>query len=207
MDADHDALVSIKLRRDFYRDGYRRAQLLCLILAVIIVIETIALSWVNTRPPQVQYFATDPEGKLTKMHPLNQPLLSQEALLSWANQSIVSAYTYNFVDYRKQLQTLSSLFTPDGWKQFQAALVRTRNLETVIAKQLVTTAVATGAPIIEDQRVINGRYSWRISMPILVKYQSSSQNYSQSLVVRIIVQRVPVYTNPKGIAIVQFIAQ
>lgn len=206
MDTD-DALVAVKLRRDFYRDGYRRCQLLCLILAIIIAIETFGLLHMVAKPVQVQYFATDAQGRITRLHPLSQPLVSKEALLSWVNQSIVRAYTYNFVSYRKQLQALSDMFTPEGWTQFQAALVRTRNLETVIAQQLVATAVATGAPVIEDQRVIAGRYSWRVSMPVLVKYQSSGKNYSQSLVVRVIVQRVPVYTNPKGISIVQFIAQ
>ena len=97
----------------------------------------------------------------------------------------------------------------EEWRKRNSELVRvqTRNLQTVIAQQLVATAVATGAPVIEDQRVIAGRYSWKIAMPILVKYQSANKNYSQSLVVRVIVQRVPVYANPKGVGIVQFIAK
>lgn len=206
MDSD-DALVAITLRRDFYRDNFRRCQMLCLGLILLVIIETIAIIGMVNEPVQVQYFATDPQGRIVKLQPLSQPVISQEAVLSWANQAIVSAYTYNFVSYRSQLQKLSDYFTPDGWKQFQDALTKTRNLQTVIAQQLVATAVATGAPVIEDQQVISGRYSWKISMPVLVKYQSSSKNYSQSLVVRIIVQRVPVYTNPKGVGIVQFIAK
>lgn len=205
MDSD-DALVAVTLRRDFYRDNFRRCQLLCLMLCGIIIVETLALVHSVNTPKEVEYFATDPQGRITKLHPLSQPVISQEAILSWVNQAIVKAYTYNFVSYRQQLQSLSASFTPDGWKQFEKALIDTRNLQTVIAQQLVATAVATGAPVIEDQRVIAGRYSWKISMPILVKYQSSSKNYSQSLVVRVIVQRVPVYTNPKGIGIIQFVA-
>ena len=206
MESD-DALVAVTLRRDFYRDNFRKCQILCLGLLLIIVIETFALINLVSKPVEVQYFATDPQGRITKLHPLSQPMISQEAILSWANQAIVRAYTYNFVSYRGQLQALSEAFTPEGWKQFESALVKTRNLQTVIAQQLVATAVPTGAPVIEDQRIIAGRYSWKISMPILVKYQSSSKNYSQSLVVRVIIQRVPVYTNPKGVGIVQFIAR
>lgn len=204
--AKDDALVAITLRRDFYRDNFRRSQLLCIILIAIVAIETLFIMHLVNEPVQVQYFATDPQGRITKLQPLSQPVISQEAILSWANQAIVKAYTYNFVSYRSQLQELSDSFTPEGWEQFQNALTKTRNLQTVIAQQLVATAVATGAPVIEDQRVIAGRYSWKIAMPVLVKYQSSNKNYSQSLTVRVIIQRVPVYTNPKGVGIVQFIA-
>ena len=202
-----DALVAITLRRDFYRDNFRRCQVLCLILAAALFFETMVIMNFFNRPVTVQYFATDPQGRITKLQPLSQPVISQEAILSWANQAIVSAYTYNFVSYRGQLQKLSASFTPDGWMQFQDALTKTRNLQTVISQQLIATAVATGAPVIEDQRVIAGRYSWKISMPVLVKYQSANKNYSQSLVVRVVIQRVPVYTNPKGVGIVQFIAK
>jgi intracellular multiplication protein IcmL len=204
--AKDDALVAITLRRDFYRDNFRRSQVLSIILIVIVAIETLFIMHLVNEPVQVQYFATDPQGRITKLQPLSQPVISQEAILSWANQAIVKAYTYNFVNYRSQLQELSDSFTPEGWEQFQNALTKTRNLQTVIAQQLVATAVATGAPVIEDQRVIAGRYSWKIAMPVLVKYQSSNKNYSQSLTVRVIIQRVPVYTNPKGVGIVQFIA-
>lgn len=204
--ADDDALVAITLRRDFYRDNFRRCQVLCIILVLVVIIETLFIVNIVNKPVQVQYFATDPQGRITKLQPLSQPVISQEAILNWANQAIVKAYTYNFVSYRSQLQELSDSFTPQGWEQFQNALTKTRNLQTVIAQQLVATAVATGAPVIEDQKVIAGRYSWKISMPILVKYQSSNKNYSQSLIVRVVIQRVPVYTNPKGVGIVQFIA-
>ena len=141
-----------------------------------------------------------------KLYPLSVPVVSNSYLLSWVNQAAVAAYTYNFVNYRAQLQSASDYFTPDGWRGFEQALTASRNLQTVIARKLVATAVATGAPVIEDQRVIAGRYSWRISLPILIKYESASTQFKQSLVVRMIVVRVPTVDNPRGIAIQQFIA-
>ena len=159
-----------------------------------------------THRPSPEYFATNSEGRIVKLFPLSQPVVSNSYLSSWVNQAAVAAYTYNFVNYRSQLQAASEYFTPEGWRTFEAALASSRNLQTVISRKLVATAVATGAPVIEDQRVIAGRYSWRVSLPLLIKYESASANYRQSLVLRMIIVRVPTVDNPRGIAVQQFVA-
>ena len=118
----------------------------------------------------------------------------------------MDSYSYNFVNYRKQLQAASEYFTPEGWRTFEAALKSSRNLETVIARKLVVTAVATGAPVVLDQRIVSGRYAWKVQLPLLVTYQSASTLFQQPLIVTMIVTRVSMRDVPKGIAISQFIA-
>lgn len=201
-----DALQLVQLRNNFYRDNYRRVVIIVLLLVVANAILGGGVYYLFTNRPSPQYFATSPDGRITKLYPLSQPVISTPALLNWVTQAAVAAYTYNFVDYRKQLQDASEFFTPEGWRNFEEALVKSRNLETVIAKKLVVTAVPTGAPVVTDRRVIGGRFSWKISMPVLVKYQSASTSYQQPLVLTIIVTRVPILSDPKGVAITQFIA-
>ena len=54
--------------------------------------------------------------------------------------------------------------------------------------------------------VLFGKYTWKVSLPILVKYDSASNNYTQPLVIKMLIQRVPVLNNERGIAISQFVA-
>ena len=201
-----DALEVVKLRSDFYKDNYRKT-MMALLLMIVINGASISLNYylIQNRPSP-EYFATTQSGSLIKLQPLSMPVVSASALLEWANRAAVAAYSYNFVDYRKQLQEASEFFTPSGWRNFEEALVSSRNLQTIRASKLVATAVATGAPRIEDQMVLFGRYTWRISIPILVKYDSANRSFSQSLNIKMIVQRVPTLNTPKGIAISQFIA-
>jgi len=201
-----DALKLVRLRNNFYRDSYRRvlAVLLFMVVANIGLLGLLAYRMTHVTP--TRYFATSADGRITPLQPLSQPLVSVSALLQWANQAAVDAYSYNFVNYRKQLQAASEYFTPSGWRTYEAALKSSRNLETVIARKLVVTAVATGAPVILDQRVVNGRYAWKVQMPLLVTYQSASTLFQQPLVVTMIVTRVSMRDVPKGIAISQFIA-
>ena len=201
-----DALKLVQLRNNFYRDNYRRV-LGALMLMLFINIALVGLlAYSFTRTHEAQYFATSSDGRITQLHPLSQAVVSTSALLQWANQAAVVAYTYNFVNYRKQLQEASEFFTPEGWRNFEVALKGSRNLETVLARKLVVTAVATGAPVVLDQGVIGGRYAWKVQMPLLVTYQSSSTTYQQTLTITMVITRVPILNVPKGIAIAQFFA-
>lgn len=201
-----DALQLVQARNNFYRDNYRRMILVVLLLLGIVVALCGVVFYQLTHVPPNQYFATSADGRITKLHPLSVPVVSTSALLQWANQAAVAAYTYNFVDYRKQLQDASEYFTPKGWKNFEAALRSSRNLETVLARKLVVNAVATGAPVVLNQGVIRGRYAWKVQIPLLVSYQSASTMFQQPMIVTMIISRVPMLDVPKGIAIAQFIA-
>ena len=141
-----DALELVRLRNNFYRDNYRRLVMaLLILLALNAALVGIIVYQYSTRP-EPRYFATSADGKITPIYALDIPVVSASALLQWANQAAVAAFSYNFANYRQALQDASEYFTPEGWKDFQAALESSNNLNAVITKKLVVSAVATGAP-------------------------------------------------------------
>jgi intracellular multiplication protein IcmL len=177
-----------------------------LILLVIIVILVVTVLYQITNRPEPKYFATTVDGRIMPLYPLSEPMLSPAELLQWAHGAAISAYTYNFVNYRDAMQQLQNQFTPDGWTYYEDALRVSRNLEMVLAKKLVVSAVATGTPVILDQAVIDGRYSWKVQIPLLVSYQSPNEQTQTPVIVMMIISRVPTVDMPKGIAIVSFVA-
>lgn len=200
-----DALEIIRLRNNFYRDNYRKVTGALLIAMIIIIVLSVALGYVVTHPPAPQYFATDSQGRIVELTPLDEPNLSQTALLQWANTAAVAAFTYNFVNYRQSLQGASDYFTPDGWQSFIQALNESNNLNAVIAKKLVVTAVATYAPVVLQQGVLDGRYAWRIQIPLLVTYQSASQFTQQNVIVTMLITRISTLDSARGVGIAQFV--
>lgn len=201
-----DAVELVRLRNNFYRDNYRRLVSSMLILLVIIVILVGTILYQITNRPEPRYFATTVDGRIMPLYPLSEPMLSPAELLQWAHGASISAYTYNFVNYRDAMQQLQNQFTPDGWTYYEDALKVSRNLEMVLAKKLVVSAVATGTPVILDQAVIDGRYSWKVQIPLLVSYQSPNEQTQTPVIVMMIISRVPTVDMPKGIAIVSFVA-
>lgn len=200
-----DALTQVTMRNAFYHDGQRKIMLALLISAVINFILVALVVYLLTHPPAPKYFATTINGRITPLYPLNQPNQSDSAVLQWANQAAIATFTYNFVNWREELQASSQFFTSDGWTQFLTALQQSNNLEAVKAKKLIVSAVATRAPIILQKGVLNGRFSWRVQMPILVTYQSASEFSQQNNVVTMLITRVSTLNSPRGIGISQFV--
>jgi intracellular multiplication protein IcmL len=200
-----DALSSITLRNDFYRDGQRKIILIVLISLLANFVLGTTLIYIITHPPEPRYFATSINGRITPLFPLSEPNQSDSAVLQWANQAAIASFTYNFVNYRSELQASSGFFTSNGWDQFLSALKQSNNLDAVKFKKLIVSAVATRAPVILQKGLLNGRYSWRIQMPVLVTYQSASEFTQQNNVVTMLITRVSTLNSPRGIGISQFV--
>jgi intracellular multiplication protein IcmL len=200
-----DALTAVALRNNFYRDGQRKMIVVLLVSMIANVLLASMLGYIITHPPAPKYFATSINGRITPLFPLNEPNQSDSAVLQWANQAAIAAFTYNFVNYRTELQAASGFFTADGWDQFLAALQQSNNLDAVRAKKLIVSAVATRAPIILQKGILNGNYAWRVQMPLLVTYQSASEFSQQNNVVTMLITRVSTLNSPRGIGISQFV--
>lgn len=200
-----DALTAVTIRNNFYRDGQRKMIVVLLVSMLANLILAFMLAYIITHPPAPKYFATSINGRITPLFALNEPNQSDSAVLQWANQAAIAAFTYNFVNYRTELQAASGFFTADGWSQFLNALQDSNNLDAVKAKKLVVSAVATRAPIILQKGILNSSYSWRVQMPILVTYQSASEFSQQNNVVTMLITRVSTLNSPRGIGIAQFV--
>jgi intracellular multiplication protein IcmL len=200
-----DALIAVAMRNSFYRDGQRKVMIVLLLSILCNFILAGLLTYMITHPPAPKYFATSIHGRITPLVPLDEPNQSDSAVLQWANQAAIAAFSYNFVNYRTELQASSGFFTAEGWDQFLRALEESNNLVAVKAKKLIVSAVATKAPVILQKGVLNGRYSWRVQMPVLVTYQSASEFSQQNNVVTVLISRVSTLNSPRGIGISQFV--
>ena len=212
-DSVQDELVTdvpvemVHLRNAFYRDSYHRVMKAVLLSILVIMGLAMVLSYVILNPPRPKYFAVDENGRITPIVPLKYPNMSPPALLQWATQAAIAAYTYNYVNYRKELQAASAFFTPNGWSAFVKAVQGSTNLGAVKAKKIVMSAVARGAPVIVWQGLMNGRYAWKVQLPLLVTFQSASMLSQQYLVISMTIVRVDTVYSARGIGIGQFVAE
>ena len=205
--ADQSGLGTVVVRNEFYRDGYRSLLRLALLqgLAILGLLAAMYLV-IQIHQPENRYFATTEDGRLVPMVPLNEPNLSVPALMSWVAQSSTEVMTFGFNDYRRRLQEASRNFTRRGWESFTQALQKARIIEMVEANQQVVTAAPQGAPILESEGLVAGRYQWVVQLPLVLTYQSGSRTKSDSLLVTVVIVRVPRLESPNGVGIEQWIA-
>jgi len=194
-------------RRQFYQDSYKTLALAIITLLVLAVgLATLNFHFMSHRKRAPEFFAMTCDGGFATVTPLSSPYVTDAQLLAWTNHVVTSVYSFDFVHYREQLENASHFFTARGWKSFGDIFKKARNLETVLEKKLLVSAIPTAAPMITKRGVLNGRYTWQITMPILVTYQNKDTNIQQALHVVINIMRVSMLQNPDGIAVAQYIA-
>lgn len=206
-EADVGSVGKVVLRNEYYRDGYRLALRVAVVQSFIIVALVAAMFYVvHVHQPENRYFATTEDGRLVPMVSLAQPNLSSPALMSWVAQSATEVMTFGFNDYRRRLQESSRNFTPKGWESFTKALQAARLIESIQENSQVITAAPRGAPILESEGIVGGRYQWVVQIPMVLTYQSGSKTRTGNWMVTLVVVRVPRLESPNGVGIAQWIA-
>lgn len=205
--AQFNQLGAVVVRNEFYRDGYRTMlRVAMLLVMVIIALIGVMVYVIKTNRTEYRYFATTEDGRLIPMAPLDEPNLSSPALMSWVAQASTEVMTFGFNDYRRRLQEASRNFTRRGWESFSSALQRARIIETVEANQQVVTATPTGAPVIQSEGIVQGRYQWIVQLPMSLTYQAGAKTRTDNLLVTLVIVRIPRLESPNGVGIEQWIA-
>ena len=191
---------------DWYRTQFRRSMKLALALTVALSISLIVAAILLLNQPKPRYFAATPDLRLAPMVPLDQPLLTQDGLLTWASNAITGAMTLNFLEWREKLESIRPHFEDEAFKSFLASLQSSGILDMIRDKRLSASAVATRAPVIIASGLVGGRATWKIEFPLIVSYESSQGVEStQKLLATVLVCRASTAKTPRGVVIQQVV--
>ncbi|OGT42905.1 MAG: hypothetical protein A3F42_08280 [Gammaproteobacteria bacterium RIFCSPHIGHO2_12_FULL_37_34] len=206
-----DALVAVFTRNAFYKRLYYLVLLTFVLSIAVIVILIGTVIFLIKNPTQPLYFASDAIGQLIQDVPVNQPNMSPEALTAWVVEAVQSANSYNYINYRSQLQNAQKYFTNYGWQNYLDALTASQNLLSVTKLNLIMLAKVVSPPSLVTQGILSGAYAWRFKMPILLTawsppYSDRSKSITP-FIITVIVQRQPILQSYKGLGIVQYISE
>lgn len=176
-----------------------------LLAAAISVLCTIGIIG---RPVPPQYLPVTAAGELLPMPPLDKPNMDKGAVGAFALDAIHAIYTYDYINWKDQLNSASSYFSPRGWDQFQQEYVANHTLDAVKARKMIVSVKPTGEVTIKDG-VGNGVWLWIVSVPVTVTYTAHVMTQAgaadpgnvQSGTLSLYMSRVPTTISPKGIAI------
>lgn len=172
----------------------------------LILLATIAAIVVNFARKKQTYYVDAPSGQVTQVFPLSEPNVTPSSLINWVTQAVTSAHTLDFYGYKDTLNDLKQYFTVGGYQNFVSALNASGSLKKIINERLIVSAVTIDTAVILQEGVMNGVYSWKIQVPLLLNYQGASTVSTQKTVaVSVLVVRVPTNEAPKGIGIEQLV--
>ena len=191
---------------NWYRAQFRRAMKLALALTVALCASLGFAAILLLNQPKPQYFAATPDLRLAPMVPLDQPLLTQEGLLTWASNAITGAMSLNFLEWREKLESIRPHFDDTAYKSFLASLQSSGVLDMIRDKRLSASAVATRAPVIIASGLVGGKATWKVEFPLIVSYESSQGVEStQKLLATVLVCRASTAKTPRGGVIQQVV--
>ncbi len=191
----------VQMQGNFSKDKSFSIMFICFMLITICagLVGSLYFFWL-TRPTPT-YFATTPQQQFFVMEPLDRPYLNERQLYQWVVEAAVASYTFDFVNFQNDIETTKIYYTENGFKNLINALKESNTIEEVRSKKLVASAVPLGAPILLSEGRNNGRYFWKVQLPMKVTYQGASEIIPQNLVITMTISRVPVEEKAKGIGI------
>lgn len=193
-------------RNDFYRDHYNKIVIALIIAMLLMLLLVIIVLYQVSHRPLPKFIAVAPDKNQLELTALDEPNLLASTLIAWVNKAAVAAYTFDFVNYDKQIASVRSYFTDAGWTDYQSSV--SNLIKTITQNQLFVNSVVSGPIVISNQGELpNVGYAWRMQMPFLVTYQSAQSSSHSFFTVLITIVKVPTSKNPAGIGIEQFIME
>ncbi len=129
--------------------------------------------------------------------------------MKWAINAVEKANSYDYVNYREQLQGAQKYFTPYGWTKFMDGLKASNNLVALTQEKMIFDAKVIGDPVLEVEGILSGAYAWKLKMPMLVTFWKPPYNeeskFANAQTVSVIVQRQPILQSSDGVGIVQLV--
>jgi intracellular multiplication protein IcmL len=213
----NDALVLTFSRNVFYR----RLHFLALAALALNIIVIGALVWTLVyllkNPVKPLYFATDDVSRLVKIVPVTEPNMSLEEVTNWVSEAVEAAYSYDFTNYREQLQNAQKYFTTYGWSEYMKALSLSGNLRSLSIRKQIVQAQVINLPNNPIRKIMEGnlssdqrQYAWKFELPVLITYSmppyDGSNQFQNALTVTVLVRRLPILQGYMGLGVEQMVS-
>ncbi|MCV9964657.1 DotI/IcmL family type IV secretion protein [Pararhizobium sp. BT-229] len=181
------------------------------LMTIALVISIIGNLAMLPNPPRYRYVPVSTSGLVLPQVPLGQPNHDDQYVIDWTIDAVTRLHSFDFMNYRLQLQDAQKNMTATGWDSFQASMKDSSNFNAILGNSFVLTAVPTGAGRIVSKEQVDGIYTWTVQFPMLISYRSSAPEnerrktegrvISDALNMTVTVTRVGVFLNHTGLGI------
>lgn len=192
----------VALRFNFYRDGLALSLAINVAQAVLLVVVFCFAMFFANKPPETKYFSVDAHGSVLTIVPMNEPHMSEGAILEFAAKAVSESYTFDADNYRSALMNVQKYFTPDGFAKFQESMQG--QIKYVVDNVLITSTTPNGTPVLIKRGESDGVTAWRIRVPVIATYRTKNESTSVKRLVTLVIVNRPSYETPYGVGVSSF---
>lgn len=161
-----------------------------------------------TRPDPILIGLTR-DLRVVNLVPLNEEYIDQADLNNWAAETAVKTISLSFTHFNQQLENVRDCYFDESYKQVIASLEQSQFLPTIRGdgntQPANSNATLTAPAVIVGKGLVDGVMNWRIEFPVIINFEfrGGARNTQKRLAI-VIVQRVPLAENDRGVKIRQF---
>lgn len=206
-----DALILVQLRNEFYRKKFYAVLGVYILSLIVVVILACALVYVVRHPTKPLYFVVDDVGRLVKDVPLDTANMPLPEIEKWVMEAVENTYSYDYINYRTQLQEAQKYFSERGWREYMEGLRTSNNLLALTERKLVVIAKVVGKPKLLTEGYLPGNIRvWRFEIPVLVTYllppnYDEKSQFQNPMLVTMTVKRQSILNSYQGLGVIQLI--
>jgi Type-IV b secretion system, inner-membrane complex component len=131
-------------------------------------------------------------------------VLNERNVSAWAREAVHACFDYGFGNYTAALTEASQYFSQVGWDKFLAALVQSKNLDIMLAQDLITsTHIKTKPQITKLALSSNSKQSWEVKVPVLVEVSNSRTTLRKPLLITLRIMQIMPISTTQSLAIEQ----
>lgn len=108
-----------------------------------------------------------------------------QLVMEFAQKATIESFTYNHKEKKVQWFELEKCYTQMGWKSFVSAVSRSGNNQSILDEKLFVSAKLAGKPKLLAVNEIAP--SWKIMVPVKVKYENETHYLMQDLKVKLVI--------------------
>lgn len=195
----NELLENSKVKKQFF--FLTLSSIISLLLALVTVV-SIMLTQQDTKVVAIR---ADMKNKtLQQMNIMPMAHSSFKNVSEWINEAISTAYSFDFLDFDKQVDKARIYFTDKGYEMYLGALAAEGVREVITTKKVQSTLIPTGSPVLINSGNFAGIDFWRFRVKALVVYYGGLQPVFKRVNISLLIFRHPPHLNPKGLAISEF---
>lgn len=156
---------------------YRKLIALSIMATLLLFFNIGGLFFFTNEEIEPRYTSMNEGGSIYKSAPLTEPYVSESELLKDAQELTGILYTYDYINYPKQIPKAEQYFSPRGWKSYQDALSQSKNMELVKSEKAIVSVSIEGTPNVARKRLNpQGYYEWEVIVPAKIIYNLTTHS-------------------------------
>jgi len=154
--------------------------------------------------PKHSFLPTQNAHAVCDVKPLSEPFISDGQATQFAIDMIIDGYTFDFLNYKKQLSdTADKYMTPSFRDKFINLFGNSNTLQSVIKGQYAVQGQSNERAIISGRGIDpkTNTFYWDIDVPFDVYYKSGANSSRQQMIGTVrVVRSAPSPQNNRGVA-------